>query len=110
MLQALLDGPHTYEELAEVCGLHVQTIRRWLVPFRRPTTDGHDRLVRIAEWRPDKLGITRRPAFAWGSARDAKRTPLSNAERQRRVRQRRKMARLHFYGPQGRAAADQGIG
>ena len=86
LIEALMTAPHTYYELSEVCGLHDQTVRKLLVPFRKAP-----RMVRIAAWHKDRRGYPTRPAFAWGSETDAKRTPLSNAERQRRVRLRAKI-------------------
>ena len=87
LLTALMEGPHTYADLAEASGLHEQTVRHWLVPFRKRVA-GLPRVVHIAEWHPDPRGYPTRPAFAWGDKPDAKRRALSNAERQRRVRQR----------------------
>ena len=91
MINALQAAPHTYVELADACGLHHTTLRRWLGQFRKPTR-GCPRLVHIAVWEEDRHGRRNTPAFAWGSAPDAKRQPATNSERQRAVRQRRQRA------------------
>jgi hypothetical protein len=85
----LMEGPHTYKELAEETGLAVYTIRTFMTAFRKSP-----RLVRIAEWHEDVRGYQTTPAFQWGTKPDAKRTPLSNAERQRLCRQRKKIRQL----------------
>ena len=90
LILALMEGPHTYLELAEVSGLHDKTVRQFLIPFRKTP-----RLVRIGEWHEDVRGYSTRPAFVWGSGPDAKRTPLSSAERSRRSRERVKTLKLH---------------
>jgi hypothetical protein len=86
VIEALMTAPHTYHELVDASGLHNQTVRKLLVPFRKAP-----RLVYIAAWHPDARGYPTRPAFSWGAKPDAKRQPLTNAERQRRVRERKKI-------------------
>ncbi len=86
LIEALMTAPHTYHELMDASGLHDRTIRAFLVPFRKAP-----RMVYIAAWHPDPRGYPTRPAFMWGNRPDARRTPMSNAERQRRVRQRAKV-------------------
>lgn len=93
LIHALQTEPLDYYELADTTGLHSQTIRRWLLPFRK-ASHGVPKLVRIAEWHDDPRGYPTRPAFAWGSGPDAKRAPLSGADRSRRVRQRKAMQRM----------------
>ena len=92
MVNALKDGAHTYTELAEASGLHHTTLRRWLAQFRKPT-QGHVRLVHIADWEEDNQGRRNTPSFAWGNKRDAERRPLAQAERQARVRDRNRRSR-----------------
>ena len=92
MINALKDGASTYTELAEASGLHHTTIRRWLAQFRKPT-QGHPRLVHIADWEEDHQGRRNTPAFAWGDKPDVKSKPLGDAERKARVRDRHRRAR-----------------
>jgi hypothetical protein len=87
---ALMQGPHTYRELAEACGLHHRTVRALVTPFRKAP-----RLVHIAAWDEDARGYATVPAFEWGDKPDKKRSPLSNAERQSRLRAKRRAQRLN---------------
>lgn len=92
LIAALMEGPHTYYDLAEASGLSMPTVRRWLLPFRK-TTAGVRRSVHLAEWHDDPRGYPTRPAFAWGDKPDARRVPINGAERQRRVRAKQAVLR-----------------
>lgn len=92
MIHALQEAPQTYEELAIASGLHNTTIRRWLPAFRLKRK-GFDRLIYISEWREDNNGRRNTPAFSWGALPDLKSTPVSNAERQVKARQRARRAK-----------------
>jgi len=103
LINALVEGPHTYADLVESTGFHRCTLARWLAQFRKPT-GGYPKLVRIAEWHVDSLGRFNTPAFAWGSKPDAKRKPLSNVDRKRRQREgkaRRRLAKVMAWPPVG---------
>lgn len=93
VIEALMSHPHTYDDLTEVTGLHHNTLIRWLAPWRK-RIDDMPRRVRIASWEPDPRGYHTRPAFAWGSERDAPRPKLTGAQRQQRVRDRKKAMAL----------------
>ena len=92
MINALQTEAHTYAELADACGLHHTTLRRWLAQFRRPT-QGHPPMVYIADWEEDHQGRRNTPAFAWGDKPNAKRRPLEHSERQARIRDRNRRTR-----------------
>lgn len=92
LLDALTLGEHTYAELSAITGLHHTTLTRWLSPLRR-TVAGNPPLVHIAEWRPDRHGRRNTPAFAWGGRPNARPQPMSNAERQKRARERKRVMR-----------------
>lgn len=86
MLRALLEGGCTYQDLSDVTGCSLVTIRPHVNQLYR------HKLVRICDWAKDASGAFRVKVFEWApDVRDKRRPLTSGAERCRRSRARKKM-------------------
>ena len=86
-IAALLSGPHSAHELAELTGLHVLTCSEYLRALRK------EHAAHISGWEPDRMGRDATPVFALGRGRDVKRRKLTQVERQARSRAKQRAAR-----------------
>lgn len=72
------EEPMSYEELSEETGLHVHTVRRYVLAMR----EARPKVAYIAGWALDVRGNPSIHLFRLGSKRDAPRPKQTNAERQ----------------------------
>jgi DNA-binding Lrp family transcriptional regulator len=78
MIRLLMDGPHTFAELAEETGLHYVTVREWV---REMHLQG---IVRVSTWVENKRGARVVAAFVFGEGKDCRRpTPKDGRQRTR---------------------------
>lgn len=80
----------SYDDLADLTGLHVHTVRRYLLAMR----EARPRAARISGWDLDSRGNPSIRLFALGRAPDVPRPKMSNAERQRRQVLRKRQQRI----------------
>ena len=83
-MRALLDGPVTAHEIAELTGIHVRTAQAWMRAMQL------EDCVHIGGWVPDSLGRDSIPVYQIGKGKDKKRQTLGNTESARRYRARKK--------------------
>lgn len=89
LLRLLVDGEHTFEELAESTGLHYRTVCEWVNALHR------EGVVHIAGYEKDSYNRDNAPLWLFGvDKRDAKRSKLTAAQRQARCRARKRQASL----------------
>jgi transcriptional regulator with XRE-family HTH domain len=89
MLHMLQTGQWSQRELAEATGLQRSTVIQWLKMMRHK----EHRSVHIAGWEG------RTPLFKMGDKKDATRPKKTGAERAQEMRDRKLMAKLHFFQP-----------
>lgn len=91
MFGALMSGqPQSVEDLVHASGLCDTTVRHYIKTFRRM------KVIRIARWTVGKNGRLNLAMYAPGSGKDAARavTPIDNAARMRKLRDRQRGQRL----------------
>lgn len=88
LISELIDGPWSYQEMAEHTGLHYHTIRDYVNALRK------EGVVHISYWGEDKIGRSSIPHFLFGKKADAKRTRISNAQKAKNYRERKKSQQL----------------
>ena len=84
LIEAMLDGTMSLDELAEHTGLHRVTVQRYARELHRIGA------AHIVQWEKDVRGRDSIRIFKIGRGRDATRNKLTQAERQARSRQKRK--------------------
>lgn len=93
LIKALMDRPCTIAELAEETGLHYLTVCHYTVALH------NEGAIHIALWEKDSRGRDAIKAYRLGEGRDARRVKMTQVERQRRTRAKRKaMEMLHMIG------------
>jgi len=75
LIRALIRGPHTLTELAQVAGVSKPLVSAWLKAMRSDIP-----LVHIAGWMADSRGYFTVPAFRWGCEPDTPRPPAKSAK------------------------------
>ena len=88
LIKLLLDGDRTCQELAEETGLHYVTVLQYTRELHRAGA------VHIHHYEQDVRGRHTLKVYKIGKAKDAKQIRLTPAERQSRVRSRKRMASL----------------
>lgn len=88
MIRMLLEEPHSLTEIAEETGLHYVTVCGYTRALHRAGA------LHIAGWGEDRRGRSCVKLYKLGRGRDVKRTPLTQADRQRRARAKKRMATL----------------
>jgi hypothetical protein len=86
LIKYMLEGEHTCQELAELCGAHYVTVLQYT---RELYAAG---AAHICEWQQDSRGRDCVKVYKIGPGKDAKREAMSGAERQ--ARRRSKTAHL----------------
>jgi hypothetical protein len=89
MIKLLLEGTHTCHELAEATGLHYVTVQQYTRELHRAGA------ARICAWEKDSRGRDMTKVYTLGAGKDAKRSKLTPAERQARLRAKYKAARMN---------------
>jgi len=87
LVRAMIDGDKTCLELAEITGLHYVTVLQYTRELHKVGA------AHISMWLPDKLGRESIKVYKIGRGFDAKRFRMSQAERQRRYRERQRFNR-----------------
>lgn len=88
LIKLLLDGDRTCQELAEETGLHYVTVLQYTRELHR------EKAAHICRWDKDARGRDILKVYKLGVGRDAKRERMTSAQKQARVRSRKKMAKL----------------
>ena len=84
LIEAMLDGVYTCQELADHTGLHYVTVLQYARELHRANA------AHICAWEKDSRGRDVIKIYKIGRGRDAKREKLSGAERQARSRAAKK--------------------
>jgi transcriptional regulator with XRE-family HTH domain len=84
LIKLLLDGIYTCEQLAEETGLHFVTVLQYTRELHRFGA------AHISSWEKDSRGRDIIKVYKIGIGKDAKREKLTGAERQERVREKRR--------------------
>jgi hypothetical protein len=84
LIKLLLEGTYSCAELAEETGLHYVTVLEYTRELHRA------KAAHISMWEKDGRGRDMIKIYKLGESKDAKRSKLSAAERQQRVRDKRK--------------------
>lgn len=94
MLEDLMDGPSTAQELAEHTGMSILTVQRTLRVMHRRG------VIRISGWNEDTRGAWTIRAFALGRGKDApKPPPKSSGGQWKAENERRRRARAAVKTP-----------
>lgn len=94
MLQALVEHPCSAHDLVELSGFQFSTVREWLNDMCK-LRDGK-RLVHRVCYERNRKNNPITPMYVFGHGPMARRPPkLTQAERQARLRERKRLARLH---------------
>lgn len=89
LVRALSCEPMSYAELAEETGLHYHTVREWVNAMHQVHA------VHVAAWATDTRGRHNSPLWQLGvDKRDARKPTLTAAQRQQRLRDRKKQAAM----------------
>lgn len=88
LIDLLLDGAYTMQELAEKTGLHPLTVGKYCYALHK------EGAIHVGEWTTDSMGRHLVRIYIMGRGPDAKRPKATPAERQRRVRARAKAAKM----------------
>lgn len=89
LLRLLLDGGYTLAELAEETGLHYLTVCDYTTAMYK------EKVIHIAGYAPDSRGRITCRVYKIGEGKDAKRSPLTKAQRQAKCREKRKLAAMN---------------
>lgn len=84
LIRLLLEGEYTCLELSELTGLHYVTVLQYTRELHRAGA------AHISEWRKDRLNRDNVKIYKIGHSFDAKRMRLSDREKARRYRARKK--------------------
>lgn len=88
LIEAMLDGVYTCEELANVTGLHYATVLHYTRELHRA------KAAHILQWEKDSRGRDAIKIYKIGRGKDAKREKLTDNERKARWRQKQKAIEL----------------
>lgn len=88
LIKLLLDGELNCQELAEETGLHYVTVLEYTRELHRA------KAIYIHHYEKDSRDRDAIKVYKLGVGKDAKRSKLTAAQRQERVRNRKRMARL----------------
>jgi hypothetical protein len=89
LIKFMLEGIYTCQELAEMTGLHYVTVLHYTRELHRA------RACHIVSWEKDGRGRDAVKIYKIGQAKDARRERMTPAERQARLRLKRKAMRLN---------------
>lgn len=95
LIKLLLDGTRTCQQLADETGLHYVTVLQYTRELHR------FKAAHITTWEKDSRGRDALKVYKLGFGRDAKRTKLTAAERQRTYKARKRAIQtLHAFAGQ----------
>ena len=102
LLRLLMDGGYTLQELADETGLHYLTVCDYTTAMYK------EKVLHIAGWAPDARGRVCCKVYKLGEGKDAKRNPLTKAQRQAKRREKLKLINMNaVLAGQGAFAARQ---
>lgn len=84
LIKLLLEGTYSCRELAEETGLHYVTVLEYTRELHR------HKAAHICMWEKDNRGRDLTKIYKLGEGKDAKRSRMTPAERQQRLRDKRK--------------------
>lgn len=84
LIEAMLDGVYTCEQLAEETGLHYVTVLQYARELHRA------KAAHISSWEKDSRGRDVIKVYRIGRGKDAKREKMTAAQRQARARAKKK--------------------
>lgn len=87
IIKRLIDEPQTTEALIDATGMHKQTLYSLMRCFRK------HKIAYISDYEPDTRGRDAFPVFSFGKGKDKKPYRMSGAEKAKRYRERRKLAK-----------------
>jgi hypothetical protein len=87
---ALMDEAHTTHELVEITGLHLFTVRQYVLALHK---EGG---CFIDHWNKNTIGRYTTPAYMIGHAKDAKKPAVSRSESNRRYNAKRHQQNVLF--------------
>ena len=88
LIAAMQDGPHTVYELAEITGLHKNTVRAYVLSIHA------EQAAHIAEWSEDARGYRTIPAYILSPGKDVKRPKMDEVARRAKWREKERQRRL----------------
>lgn len=86
IIKALMKEPQTLTSLQELTGLHRVTLQRLFRTFRA------HKIVHISDWEQDRRGADAFAVFTLGKGKDKPKYKMTQAERARLWRERKKLA------------------
>jgi predicted ArsR family transcriptional regulator len=88
LVKLLLEGTHTCYELAQATGLHYVTVLHYCRELHKAGA------AHIAMWEKDSRGRDLLKVYKLGAGKDAKRRKMTQAERQKKYREKKKHAQM----------------
>ena len=88
LIKNMLEGTYSCAELAEITGLHYVTVQQYARELHRAGA------AHISSWEKDSRGRDVVKIYKIGVGKDAKREKLTGAQRQERVREKRRAQQL----------------
>jgi hypothetical protein len=88
LIKDMLEGTYSCAELAEITGLHYVTVQQYARELHRAGA------AHISSWEKDSRGRDVVKIYKIGVGRDAKREKLTGAQRQERVREKRRAQQM----------------
>ena len=85
IFKGLLDEPMSIDTMQELTGLHRQTLYKLMRCFKR------HKIIYVCDWEPDTYGRDSKAIYAIGNKKDKPRYCMTNAERAKRYRDRKKI-------------------
>ena len=79
----LLREPVTSHEISEETGLHIVTAQNLMRCFKK------NKVVHVSAWDSDSMGRDCTPVYKLGKGKDFPRRRMTNAERQKRCREKK---------------------
>lgn len=83
VIKALLEGPSSLRELAEVSGLHYVTVREYMSAMHKA------KAAHISGWEKDMRGRDNIKVYSLGSGKDRLRERMTQAQRAQRYRDKK---------------------
>jgi len=87
-LKALLEGPASPQEIAEITGVRLATAQEWMRSLRK------EGCVHIGGWLPDIRGRDATAVYALGEGRDKPRFRMTEAQKGKRYRDKKRALRI----------------
>ena len=87
-MKALIDGPVTSHEIAEITGIHIVTAQEWMRSLRK------EGAVHITAWLPDSMDRDVTAVYKMGPGKDKPRRKLTDTQRQARYREKKRRMAL----------------